>query len=252
MTRDEAKKVLIIYRPGTADVADPEIAEALALARQDPELSHWLEQHCARHETVRAKFRQIPAPAGLKEQILSERVVDPQKPGRRKVLAFALVATAFVLAGLMAVVFWPLPSKDDTLANFRHRMISAALRGYSMDFESKDLTQIRTYLAGKKAAQHFDLPAGLQKVVLAGCAIESWQGVKVSMICFRTGQPLPPGQSADLWMFVVDEASVKNAPDTSSPQFAKVNQLSTAVWSEGNKLYLLGVAGDEQTLRRYL
>ena len=34
MNRDEAKNILLLYRPGTADAEDPQIAEALALAEQ--------------------------------------------------------------------------------------------------------------------------------------------------------------------------------------------------------------------------
>jgi len=72
------------------------------------------------------------------------------------------------------------------------------------------------------------------------------------MICFRTGKPLPPGQQADLWLFVADRASMKGAPDAASPQFAKVNQLVTATWSQDGKLYLLATEGDEQVLRKFL
>jgi len=87
---------------------------------------------------------------------------------------------------------------------------------------------------------------------VTGCAIESWQGMKVSMICFSTGKPLAPGEQGDLWLFVVDRAAVKNTPSAGPPRLARVNQLMTAVWTQGDKLYLLGTQGDEQTLRRYL
>ena len=39
MNRDEAKIILLLYRPGTADAGDPEVAEALTLAKNDPELT---------------------------------------------------------------------------------------------------------------------------------------------------------------------------------------------------------------------
>jgi hypothetical protein len=45
---------------------------------------------------------------------------------------------------------------------------------------------------------------------------------------------------------------VNNAPPAGPPQLAKVNQLITAIWSQGDKLYLLGTEGDEQTIRRLL
>jgi hypothetical protein len=79
VNRDEAKTILLLYRSGTADAGDPEIAAALALARQDPELTRWLVEHCARQEAVRAGFRKITAPAGLKEQIISEQAAHEKR-----------------------------------------------------------------------------------------------------------------------------------------------------------------------------
>jgi hypothetical protein len=45
---------------------------------------------------------------------------------------------------------------------------------------------------------------------------------------------------------------MKDAPAGASPQLSKVNRLITATWTQGDKLYLLGTAGDEQTIRQYL
>jgi hypothetical protein len=249
MTREQAQKTLLLYRPGTADAAEPEIAEALALARQDPELSRWLDQHCAQQEILRAKIRQIPVPDGLKEQIISERRVFAQKRLVRRAVAMVAASVAVVLIGLWAAVVWQRPPTDDTFANYCQRMVSAALRGYSMDLETNNPAQIRAYLAQQNAAENYELPAGLQKAAAAGCAIEHWQGATVALLCFRTGRPLPPGEKADLWLFVVDRDSVKGAPAATSPQFARVNKLMTATWTRGNKLYLLGGAGDERTIR---
>jgi hypothetical protein len=249
MTREEARETLRLYRPWTADAAEPEIAEALALARQDAELSRWLDQHCAQQEILRAKIRQIPVPAGLKEQIISERRVFTQRRFVRRAIALAAASVGVILIDWWAAVLWQLPPNDDTFSNYCSRMVSAALRGYSMDFESSDAKQIRNYLAQQKAAENYELPAGLQKAAATGCAIKYWQGAKVAMLCFRTGQPLPPGGKSDLWLFVVDRASVKGAPAAASPQFARVNKLMTATWTQGNKLYLLGAAGDEPMLR---
>jgi hypothetical protein len=251
MTRDQARKTLLLYRPGTADAAEPEIAEALALAQQDAELSRWLEQHCAKQEMVRAKIRQIPVPAGLKEQIISERRVFAQKRVVRLAVTWITALAAVILAGWWADVAWQRPPSDDTFSNYRSRMVSAALRGYSMDLETNDAAKIRAYLAQQGAAENYELPAGLQKAAAAGCAIKSWQRAKVTLLCFRTGQPLPPGGKSDLWLFVVDRAAVKGAPADTDPQFEKVNKLMTATWTRGGKLYLLGADGDEQSLRAW-
>jgi len=251
MTHDEAKTILLLYRPGTADANDPQVAEALALARQDAELARWLEEHCARQEALRAKFRQITVPEGLKEQIISEHKVQSMIVWWRYPAALAVAAVIILLFSLSPLLFRS--GGDDTFAHYRSRMVSAALRGYSMDLETNDLTQIRAYLARQQAPTNYRLPAGLQKMATAtGCAVQSWQSAKVSMVCFHTGKPLAPGEKSDLWLFVIERSSLNDALASDSPQFARVNRLITATWTRGDKVYLLGMEGDEQALRQYL
>ena len=255
MNRDDAKNILLLHRFGTADAADPQIAEALALVKQDMELARWFGEHCARQEILRAKFRQIPVPAGLKEQIISEQAAQEKIIVWWRNPALTAVAAIIVILFALAAIWWQLPkpnNTDNTLAIYQNRMVGVALRGYAMDLATNNPTQVRAYLEQNHAPADYVLPTPLAKVTMTGCAIQSWQGVKVSMICFRTGKSLPPGQPGDLWLFVVDRASVKNAPSAGPPQLAKVNQLTTATWAQGDKLYLLGTAGDEQTIRRLL
>lgn len=258
MNRDEAKTILLLYRPDTADAEDPQIAEALALAKQDSELSRWLEEHCARQNALREKFRQIEIPAGLKEQIISEQAARAKIIRLRERITTVLAVAAIVVAlAFLASFYFPRggnenPAESNTLANYQNQMAYVATSGYAMNFPTNDLTQIRAYLAQSAAPSDYTLPAPLEKTVATGCAIEGWQDKKVTMICFRTGKPLPPNQAGDLWLFVVDSTSIKDAPDFASPQFAKVNQLITATWTQGGKLYLLATQGDEQTIRKYL
>jgi hypothetical protein len=251
VNRDEAKNILLLYRHGTADADDPQIAEALALAERDREFKGWLEEHCARQFVLREKFRQITAPAGLKEQIISEQAAQKRMIFWRQ--KSALMAMAALVLLVAVAPLWLLHHEhDDTLAIYQNRMAGVALRGYAMDLVTNSPEQIRAYLAQNHAPADFALSAALKQVALAGCAVENWQGVKVSMICFRTGKPLPPGQQSDLWLFVVDRASVRGSPGGNSPQFSKVNRLITAAWTQGDKLYLLGTEGDEQAIEKYL
>jgi len=251
MNRDETKTILLLYRPGTADADDLEIAAALALAKQDPELTRWLAEHCARQETVRAGFRKITAPAGLKEQIISEQAAHDKRLFWRP--RAVLAAAAVVMALVLLASFWFQPrGNDDTFAIYRSRMVGVALRGYWMDLATNNPAQIQGYLARNRAPADYVLPAPLAKIAATGCAIESWQGAKVSMICFHTGKPLPPAQPSDLWLFVIDRTAVKDAPPAGSRQFVRVNKLMTVTWTQGDKLYVLGVEGDEQALRQYL
>jgi hypothetical protein len=51
---------------------------------------------------------------------------------------------------------------------------------------------------------------------------------------------------------VSDRASLKDLTIGESPHFARVNRLIIATWTKGDKIYLLGTEGDEQTIRQYL
>jgi hypothetical protein len=247
---NEAKTILLLYRPGSADAEDPQIAEALRLAKADPELARWLGEHCARQEVLRGKFRKITAPAGLKEQIISEHAaVARSKYWRPRIV---LAALAIMLVFLL-LPYWPTsPPNEDTFAIYREQMAGTALRGYGMDLTTNDPVPIRAYLAQNKAPADYVVPAGLAKAPIAGCAIEGWQNSKVSMICFRTGRPLPPGQASDMWLFVADRAAIPDAPEPGQPRIIAVNELTTAVWVQGGKVYMLGLQGDESTLRKFL
>ena len=78
MNSSEAREILLLYRPGTADAAEPQMAEALEMARQNSELGHWFEQHRAFQKAMRAGFQQIEVPAHLKISLLT------QKPAQQK------------------------------------------------------------------------------------------------------------------------------------------------------------------------
>lgn len=251
MNHDEAKNILLLYRHGTPDADDPQIAEALALADRDRELKNWLVNHCARQFVLREHFRQVSAPAGLKEQILSEQAAQDKMIYWQPKFALAAVAVLVVLVAL-APFWFSHRSYDDTLDIYQNQMAGVALRGYAMDLTTNDPVQIRAYLAQNHAPSDFVWPEMLKQASLAGCAVEGWQGVKVSMICFRTGNASMPDGPSNLWLFVVDRALVRGSPMGPSPQFSKVNRLTTATWTQGDKLYLLGTDGDEQTLKQYL
>ena len=59
MTTEQAKELLAVYRPGTADESDLIFAEALALAKSDPELKKWFEESIAFDRGVRYTEREV-------------------------------------------------------------------------------------------------------------------------------------------------------------------------------------------------
>lgn len=257
MNINEAKQILLIYRPGTRDADDPEIAAALQLVDTDPELSHWFEEHCARQNALRQKFQQISIPAGLKEQIISEQAAAAKAASLREKIVGAVAVAAIVISiAVLAIVYMPrsekpLPAVTNNLSTYLSQMAADASTSYYMNVES-NAGKIQSYFAQNQAPSDYVLPAGLQAVALSGCAVEGWQNSKVSMICFRTGKPLPSGQQSDLWLFVIDSSAVPGTSSITSPRFQVAEGLTTAIWTQGGKLYVLGMKGDVQTLQKFL
>lgn len=254
MNRSEAKRILELYRPDTPEPADSEMAGALALLQDDPELQAWFTAHQASQSAIRRALRSISPPAGLKEQILSERPAALRPKPWRKPVRVAIVTVCSV-ALVLFVAQWIKPGRytDDLhYAGYRTRMVSTALRLYGMDLETNNTAVIRAYLGQRQARADFTIPPGLQDATPTGCGVLSWQGNRVSMICFRSDRPMKEGQTTDLFLFVMRRAAAEDAPAAALPEFTPENRLWTASWSDGDLVYLLAADGDELFLKRYL
>lgn len=246
MDKLEAKRVLALYRPNTSDAEDPLVAEALMLARRDPELTRWLADHLATQSVIREHLQQIVAPTDLRERILSNRELESRRRSSTKIIFFrqpAFLAAAAMIAlmiGVAAFYFWPREAKD--FAAFRDRMARTVMRNYGMQMLDKDLTKIRDYLAQHNGLADYTLPANLQKLPGAGCAVLHWRGNTVSMICFS----LNPKQ--DLYLFVIDSKKLPDPPKLDQPEFQQISKLATTCWSHEDKSYMLAVVGDRNAL----
>ena len=256
MTYSEAKEILKLYRPGTADTVDPTFADALAQCERDAELKTWFEEHCALYAAMRAKFKQIAVPEGLKEQIIAERKVHTSAvPGWQKaVLAIgALAAIALVIFEISTT--WK-PKEPHDFATYRDTMVGNTIRGYArMDIYTNDLNVIRQTLVQSDSVADYVLPQNLEKnAKAAGCVATKWQGKKVSMICFFTGRPLKHNLPSDLWLFVTDQSSATGSPANTKPEVKEGSEPGyvTASWTIGNRTYVLATEGDKKFLEQFL
>jgi len=251
MNNQEAKTILALFRPGSPDEADPSFHEARQMAKTDPELARWFDAHCEAYLLLRRQFQSIPIPPGLKEQILSERKIHRPLFQRywRPLLAVAAVVVFLVSIDF---VFSPFHGVKDRYAAYSKRMVESALKGYNMDVTTTDPLQIRDYLKEHHAPAAYSLPAGLKTAPLVGCAVSSWQGNPVSMICFKSGRPLPPAAQSVVWLFVTSRQTLARASPPASPSVDRVSKAITASWSDGQNDYLLAVVGNEALLRKYL
>jgi uncharacterized membrane protein YbaN (DUF454 family) len=247
VTSFEAREILLLYRPGTADAADPDMAQALTLARQDPELARWFEQHRAFQKTMRAGFRQIEVPAHLQASLLIQKpaqrtIVSPQVWWRRPVW---LTAAAVVLLVFGLTRAWLKPHIPDRFANFQSRMVGAVQLAYRMDIETNDMQQVRQFMANKGAPADYDLAPGLEHLQLTGGGRLTWRSNPVAMVCFDRGD------KKMLFLFVMKRSAVKDPPPK-TPQLAKVRQMLSASWTHGDNTYVLAGPEEPDFLKKYL
>lgn len=252
MTRDEAMEILRLYRPWSEDEQAPEFAEALKQVRNDPDLARWFERHCAAQTSIRRAIAAIEVPAALKEQIVSERQSRMTTAGRRRRMIVAVVACAVI--AMSGYFMWPDRQEkyETSFAAYRSRMVGTALRSYDMELETSDAALIRAHLATNQCRSDYVLSVSLAGATNTGCGALRWQGHRVSMVCFRSGQPLPPGEKTDLFLFVMDQVVMTGAPPADKPKFEQVNKLMTASWSRDGLIYILAAPGGEGFLRKFL
>lgn len=257
MTSQEAKRILLLYRPGTADRQDPDIGLAMEQARRDPELGRWFEQHQAFQIALRSKFRSLEVPENLKalarSRIAQEAVTGPVVaevsprvlivPWWRSLAWLTAAAALVLLLGLSAL--WLRPTRPDRFINYEQMMVSTALRGYNMDFPTNDMRQLRLYFEAKGAPADYRLAPRLSKLHLLGGAALTWRGNPVAMVCFDR----PDKQK--VWLFVMNRAAVKDPP-AAAPAESTISSLMTATWTEGDKTYVLAGPPEPGFAGKYL
>ncbi|MCX6928960.1 MAG: hypothetical protein NT154_37975, partial [Verrucomicrobia bacterium] len=240
-------EVLLLYRPGTADVADPQMAEALELAGRDPELGHWFEEHRAFQKAMRANFRNIEVPAHLKASLLirgtaQPRIVPPQPWWRSSVWLTVSVVVVLLLA---LTATWLRPRTPDRFANYQARMVSQVLREYRMDLVTNDMQQIRQFMAQRGAPADYDVSRGLERLQLTGGGLLSWRSHPVSMVCFDRGN------KQMLFLFVTKRSALKDPPPA-TPQLTTIHQMVTASWTHGENTYILAGPEEADFAKKYL
>lgn len=242
MNPQEAKEILLMYRPGLGDDQDPEVAEALGLTRKDPELGRWFEEHRTFQAAMRDRFRQVRVPSALKDQILARHEAALVRVWWRNPL-WQVAAVLALLIGLAGV--WLKPRTPDRFSDYQARMVRSALREYRMDLVTNSMPQVRQFLAAKGAPADYVLPKGLERLQLTGGGLLRWRSQPVAMVCFDRGD------RQMLFLFVMNQSAVRDSPPE-TPQVAKVNKLLTARWTRGGKTYLLAGPEEADFLQKYL
>lgn len=245
MNREQAKEILMLYRPGTADAEDPDIVQAMAVARQDPDLARWFEQHLAFQTAMRAGFRQLQVPEHLKLELLAgQKIIRPAVWWRQPVWMAAAAAVVVLCVGIAAL--WLRPATPDRFLDFQQTMVSKALNpAYAMDWTTNNMAALRQSLASRGAPSDYEVPRGLSRFSLTGGGALTWRTNPVSMVCFDRGD------KQMVFLFVMNRTALKDPPPA-SPVVGRINAMVTVSWVSGDKAYLLAGPNEAGFLQKYL
>jgi hypothetical protein len=240
VTRDEAKRILLLYR-SRRDLDDAEIRTAFEQAQSDPELQRWFDQHCAAQRRVRDQFAKVHVPPDLKGAILAGRKIVRPVFWRQP----AWLAAAASIAALIGIgALWSRPNPFQRFDVYRSRMASTVWREYRMDISTNDLPAIRAYLAQRGAPTNYVVPPKLEQLSATGGGRLKWGNQPVAMVCFDRGD------QQMLFLFVVSRDAIKGEPGA-TPEVHTTSRLQTASWSDGMNVYVLAGPPDADFVVKY-
>ena len=243
MTRQEARLVLAGYRPNGADASDPRLAEALALARHDPELAAWFLRQQEFDSAVADRLGAVTPPPLLRDEIFVSARFHPRRIDPR----LRLAAVALVLLGFTAgLVSWRV-SSIATAAEADLVMFAAnyAFNGITLQKESDDTRALRNWLAAQHAPLPSEWPTALVSLRGLGCRTLSFKGRAVSLICF--------GQDHEFHLFVARRADFPELRMTATPRaHSGAGGWSSAAWADADFCFVLVSDAPPSELQRYL
>lgn len=244
MNETEARLILQSFQPGVGDESDPQFAEALRAAANNPELARWWTEEQDFDRAIAAQLGALPEPFGLKTRILAQQVAPARRSSSRWILGLFSAFAALLLLALGFGFFRPAPAGNLT-ADYAREMTSFIRLSPQLDMESDDLGEFKTWLV-KNDMKPVTVPNRLAALQPLGCRVLSFRGQNVTLICFASeGNRLAH-------LFVVDRAALPQMKPGSKPVFANDNGWMTATWAEGDRVYMITMQGGRAALEQYL
>lgn len=240
MKEDEIKTRLAGYRPEIYDTTDPDVAEALRLARQDPQLSAWLDRQITFDRQFASALKNAPGSTAGIESLLRSAEQERRKPfvRRPKFLLAAAAAALVVGAGLLKYFFFPAPvdfpelAEPAQISDFRDQMAFFANQRFSLDMSTGDLSEASAWLRQRELPIYAVTPASIREFRALGCKQIAWQGGGVSLLCFRNGK----GEVVHL--FVASSGSLGEEGGLELGRLQRMRGLETLGWRDESKVYL--------------
>ena len=258
MTRDEAKQLLELCRPDSAeDRRDPALAKAFERLETDSELAAWFERTQAIDRRISDALCRIVGPASFKTEILaSMHARDQAKQTEKTEPAIAFPGTSrpsrawtkpvIGLAALFLIAFVSFTqlfqaSKTDSdrvvlqsiVQHFANQI--DALEDDTLEKRDPSFENLRAFLASRLSPVPNTLPANLQNLDTYGCVTYQYKGATFSMVCFEEGDTY-------YHLFTAARAAFPGVIPTGRKTFDIAGQ-TFELWSDAENVYILDVNG---------
>jgi len=245
MTRDEAKLLLGLYRPGQDDPEDPMFSGALAMLATDGELAVWFERESAWNREMRDAVQAAAPPSRLRNSLLAEsKVIRPPvfaaTPWLAPVLAIAAVLVVLIS---LALLIKP-PASDPVLAALTLKIPALTDAHDHAKGTAGDLAPLRSWLEEHGGPSGFVIPRGLQDAAGVACEVTKIEGRKVTILCFDLAGNRHPH------LYVV-ESPARPGSD-GQPAFFQIDGVSVASWHQDGLTYFLAERGSPDAVRHLL
>lgn len=246
MNRDEAKLMLAGFRANGADASDPDMAEAVAFARNDTELGDWFERERAFDRAVADQLERLHAPLDVKREILAGRRVAGWGVKRRFQWMPLAAAAAIALAFIGGLFLGQSGRSVDAsyLAEFRQEMVELIPKGVALDVQSADLDDLIGHVALQSAPRPEVFPEILHGQTPMGCKVIDWKGKKVALFCFKKGE-------GDIVHLFVAQLGANSPLAANERVIARARNFPTISWTEGGRHYLLAGHTPQTDLSAY-
>jgi hypothetical protein len=244
MRTEEAKFILVAFRPGGGDSGDPAFADALRMATEDPLLGAWFSQSRAHDAVVTSKLREIQPPAGLRDAILAGARVG--KASRPKMAGWGWVAGLAVAAGLaFAVVSFRSTARPENattaLASFAIDDMLNAKHGSHGDPAGTLVSELQADGSKMPSSDQIDF----EKLRDTGCRTLNFAGHDLLEVCFARG-------GAEYHFYVTRRDGPLGDAVAGGPSFIAQAGGAAAVWSDARFDYAVASTAGVAALRKLL
>lgn len=244
MDNDQAKFLLSACQPSGKDADRPEIAEALAQARHDPELADWLARERRSDAAIARQLRQLEPDPALRARLLAGgRASQRARHWRHRRARLMIAAGIAFAAGLgwwgHALIFSPSGPTPSIAANAPLREWQQNAVGifanpqFHLDLEAATYEPLERHLVAHDAHVAGALPFTTAIVSAVGCRVLPWRGSLVSLTCFRADT----GELVHL--FVGSPVDLDTATLHGGPQHGQIGAFATVTWLQGDLVVMV-------------